>query len=586
MKKMIKFLKAFSLVELMISLIVISLISAAFAPVITKKISNNITTINSSNNGSNKGSDDNSNDVSECEKCEEGYYPTKIDGECACVACKKSIDNCAKCKSNIVCEECEEGFTLQNKNMCMPDSHIYYTYTDLEGRDIKETGTKLTTNGETWKIEIYQSGYLTFNAVYSLIDVFLVGAGGAGSTAGGGGGYTKTENNVVVYPYVTYPITVGEGTSSNGGATYAFGNMANGGSARSGNNGGNGGSGGGTSGYSTTAGGTDGRNGVNGTVWSNSAGSNVTTYGGKGQGSTTKEFSEQTGKLYSSGSVSSPAANTGHGSKNGNGASGIVVIRGKQVLAQSQTCKIRNCNKCEKSDYICDACNVGFEIKNGFCYTDKSVNYTFTDSSGNDIKNTSTFLTYNGNLWKLKVLRTGKLTFINLPDSKVDIFLVGAGGKGGSDAGGGGGYTLTQKEITIENKSTYDVTIGGFENQKNTSAFGYTANSGADANGVHGGSGGSGGGAGGYSCKAAGSDGGNGTGGTAWSSSAGSNITSRGGTGQGSTTREFGENGAKLYSSGGACLYGVGAADYATGMGGSRGSGGSGILVIRGSLTN
>ena len=42
MKKHKKILKAFSLIELLISLIVISCITAAFAPLITKKFSNSI----------------------------------------------------------------------------------------------------------------------------------------------------------------------------------------------------------------------------------------------------------------------------------------------------------------------------------------------------------------------------------------------------------------------------------------------------------------------------------------------------------------------------------------------------------------
>ena len=159
-----------------------------------------------------------------------------------------------------------------------------------------------------WKIRFLTSGTLTFtnlNGVGNSIDVFLVGGGGAGGLgwnsagAGGGGGYTKTVKAVTVTANVAYPIVVGAGgtvtstaKSGDGGTTSAFGSSASGGSGGGGidrNNdildGGNGGSGGANYGITNGAG-------------TNGSSANP---GGTGQGTTTKEFGESSGRLYSGG---------------------------------------------------------------------------------------------------------------------------------------------------------------------------------------------------------------------------------------------------------------------------------------------
>ena len=166
-------------------------------------------------------------------------------------------------------------------------------------------------------VELRSSGVLTFNEAY-VIDLFMVGGGGGGGNAqtnynsqkasgGGGGGYTRTYRKLAVTNNASYNITVGAGgtVGVNGGAS-AFGanitvSGGNAGVNASGSGtkptkGGDGGSGGGAgvindSGYG--AGGSDGANGEN---------SNQSEYyGGTGQGFTTREFNEATGKLYSGG---------------------------------------------------------------------------------------------------------------------------------------------------------------------------------------------------------------------------------------------------------------------------------------------
>ena len=179
-----------------------------------------------------------------------------------------------------------------------------FTYTgDYE--IVNDSDEPITVSQDNWKIRFLTSGTLTFtnlNGAEDGIDVFLVGGGASGGgRGGGGGGYTKTQKSVSVNAGIEYPIIVGAGglapTTSNrvppnaGGATSAFGLTANGGdTSTNGDYPSSGGSGGGSgkvggAGYS---GGSDGSSG----------GGDV---GGSGQGTTTREFGESTGKLYAGG---------------------------------------------------------------------------------------------------------------------------------------------------------------------------------------------------------------------------------------------------------------------------------------------
>ena len=179
-----------------------------------------------------------------------------------------------------------------------------FTYTgDYE--IVNDSDEPITVSQGNWKIRFLTSGTLTFtnlNGAEDGIDVFLVGGGASGGgRGGGGGGYTKTQKSVSVNAGIEYPIIVGAGglapTTSNrvppnaGGATSAFGLTANGGdTSTNGDYPSSGGSGGGSgkvggAGYS---GGSDGSSG----------GGDV---GGSGQGTTTREFGESTGKLYAGG---------------------------------------------------------------------------------------------------------------------------------------------------------------------------------------------------------------------------------------------------------------------------------------------
>lgn len=214
-------------------------------------------------------------------------------------------------------------------------------------------------------------------------------------------------------------------------------------------------------------------------------------------------------------------------------------------------------------------------------------------------------ITVSPDNWKIRFLTSGTLTFTNLNGAEggIDVFLVG-GGAGGNysyrgGAGGGSGYTSTTRAVTVQVGIEYDIVIGaGGAGAKTsggraggvTSAFGSIANGGATLsnNGAYGGDGGSGGGSGTLNKDKDGAYSQAGVGGTDGANGQGTHP----GTGQGTTTREFGEPSGTLYATGG-----KGAAannitpdpvsqntgDGGNGAGGSIEStaGGSGIAIIR-----
>ena len=203
-----------------------------------------------------------------------------------------------------------------------------------------------------------------------------------------------------------------------------------------------------------------------------------------------------------------------------------------------------------------------------------------------------------GGNWRIKFLTSG--VFTPLKNMKIDAFLVGGGAAGskyaGRGGGGGGGYTITKKSITLAANTEYPVTIGAGGSSAgkaggNTSAFEATANGGQAVSSYKGGNGGSGGGAGASTSSATSGNGGS-------DGSDGGSTAVSGGSGQGTTTREFGEESGKLYAGGGGGAYsggsvgkggdgggadGLKSAEDNTGGGGGgvKGLGGSGIVVIR-----
>lgn len=182
--------------------------------------------------------------------------------------------------------------------------------------------------------------------------------------------------------------------------------------------------------------------------------------------------------------------------------------------------------------------------------------------------------------WRIKFLSSGVLTWLS-PDAEIDVFLVGGGGAAGSD-GGGGGYTKTFKATALNRNQRVQIQIGvgaSSNGTGGTTSFGDLSVAGGNKK-----NGGSGGGSisifytkpksayGG----AGGSDGADGQSAECeYYSNQGKTYFSAGGSGQGTTTREFEDSGAELYSGGGG-----GAASPVSGYSGRGGSGGSGSPVM------
>lgn len=189
-----------------------------------------------------------------------------------------------------------------------------------------------------------------------------------------------------------------------------------------------------------------------------------------------------------------------------------------------------------------------YRITPEFTYTG---DYEVVDDSDNPI---SDFASWKNN-WKIRFLTSGTFTVTKLYgwNGQLDVFLVGGGASGGGRGGGGGGYTKTQKSVSVKVGIEYPIIVGAGGSGPTTSAklsptaggatsaFGLTANGGdTSTTGDYPSSGGSGGGSGtvGGAGFAGGSDG----------SSGGGDL---GGSGQGTTTREFEEANGTLYAGGG-----------------------------------
>ena len=112
-----RFKKAFSLAELLITLIIVSCILAAFAPVITKKMVN----VGAGGNFSENCAEDcNLCFGSYCLSCSKicGEQETKSSLSCTCINCRQFDENCLECDSN-KCKKCLDGYILDNQNKCV-----------------------------------------------------------------------------------------------------------------------------------------------------------------------------------------------------------------------------------------------------------------------------------------------------------------------------------------------------------------------------------------------------------------------------------------------------------------------------------
>ena len=209
-------------------------------------------------------------------------------------------------------------------NLTQPvlDSAPKFTYTG--------TYEYIDDGGGNWRIKFLSSGVFT-PLKKMTIDAFYVGGGAAGcfdskGAQGGAGGYTLTVKRIELSANTEYQVVVGAGgvfvyrTTNNGGSigngggsSSAFGFSANGGEENTYRLSLTVGSGGCGGAYINTTGtkvpgGSDGSDGGNGS---------------KGQGTTTREFGEPGGDLYSGGGAA--YYNSTYNASNGKGGGGKYV---------------------------------------------------------------------------------------------------------------------------------------------------------------------------------------------------------------------------------------------------------------------
>lgn len=206
-------------------------------------------------------------------------------------------------------------------------------------------------------VELLTSGTIVFLEP-KVIDLFMVGGGGAGGSdakntvvgcGGGGGGYTRTVRKVNVTPNKNYTVAIGAGAEASktvdkpvsGSTSFGEFSVAGGVSVQLNRSasadytvGGRGGSGGGDGLYSKSTGGEGGSDGGSGGLGSG------TGLPASGQGFTTKEFGEPTGKLYAGGggggtyiSAQSPVYALGGAGGGGDGAWGAGANRTQEAGA-------------------------------------------------------------------------------------------------------------------------------------------------------------------------------------------------------------------------------------------------------------
>lgn len=229
----------------------------------------------------------------------------------------------------------------------IPEIYPKYSYTGNH--------TLVKDENNHWRIKFLSSGVLEWLSPDTSIDVFLVG-GGSGADCqqisngigfGGAGGYTKTFKKVTISPGQRINVVIGAGgVSASSAAAAAGGTTSFGNYSAQGGQGPNGGSGAGANSlthyiadsYPAGNGGEDGADGGNAKVAYGS--SRNTVPGGKGQGSTTREFGEAGGELYSSaggGSAYHSATKNGYSPIPGKGGSGnpLLATSGSRYVSSS-----------------------------------------------------------------------------------------------------------------------------------------------------------------------------------------------------------------------------------------------------------
>ena len=545
---------AFSLVELMISLITVSLVSAAFAPVITKKLSRSMVTVKSAVAAIRSDCAKFDENGGKCNACIDescllcdihcGEYQYKNIGKCLCENCSERSEGCLYCSSK-GCDKCADGYYIDESLKCVKCPK----------------GSKCP-NGI--KVELCPIGYYQDEEKKTTCKPCLTK----------NGNYTNKEGSIACLACVA--------------GQYATDNDNNWSASEN----------------------------INGTQcltcplgWKCPDGKNpIACVSGAYQDKT-----GQTGcKTCPNGKFSPNSPSSSCSACNSKCAVCSLSATNCSSCANGNYLTGSSCTSCPANANCSGgtsgySCNGGYTLQNGSCVI----------AHQQPVCEDSSLCTFTGSItgdWVLRIKGTTRVAFPS--QEEVDLFAVGGGGGGGAGLAGGGcgGYTKTVKNQTV--KGTYQATVGaggaavwdGDGASGGQSSFGTLiyANGGGGGNthNYQGGNycqGGSGGGAGWDGGGSGGSDGGNGGNGCMYNNNSGEWQCCSGGRGQGITTRAFGESTGELFAAGGGGSPGGsggnpgggggwgGAATPNTGSGGGAtqafggigGNGGSGIILIR-----
>ena len=402
---------AFSLVEILVALIIVSLITAAMAPIITKKLSSAGITIVGGGSGGGDGGE--------------------VDVE----------------SNDGMCTTCEDGFVLQG-NQCVT-ANFSFEFDGAFSDTVNSFGYQ--------KIFLKSSG--TFKPKVTKKGKMLLVGGGGGSAniykgGGGGGGYV-VETNFTFEKDVPYTVTIGAGgaVAGNGGKTVFGTNSANGGKASTGASGGAGQGNGGTHGGSGAGAGYqfDGIYYGGGGGAGRHAASGGSGGGGQGGGEDCKTRG-QAGRANRGGGAGGSGGESGCSSFYGaKGGTGVVIIIFEENSSTTKDPIQKPCSEVNGADYTCTACPVGFTLSGTKCVI-SPFEYTYTGSYS-DSTNSYGYQ---------KITLKGSGTFKPTVDKKVRMLLVGGGGGSGSayHSGGGGGGYCNETYMTLKANTSYNVTIG------------------------------------------------------------------------------------------------------------------------------
>ncbi|MBE7708383.1 MAG: prepilin-type N-terminal cleavage/methylation domain-containing protein [Cyanobacteria bacterium SIG27] len=139
---------AFSLVEILVALIIISVIMAALAPTITKKVSSSAVVVGASSTVGGTPVTPSPPDDSEL-VCPQGSYAHQVEGteSAICRLCSFKTANCLTCDSGTgICLSCEEGYNLDEGYQCEKDSPC------------GELAMKISYDGEDYCVTKYNIG--------------------------------------------------------------------------------------------------------------------------------------------------------------------------------------------------------------------------------------------------------------------------------------------------------------------------------------------------------------------------------------------------------------------------------------------